>query len=95
MMTTTPGKLNGLTRAANSSGVFTIFAIDHRDAMRAVLDPEDPDGVSDGVLTAMKLEFAEAMGSEASAVLLRHRMLGLRGSAHQRPPTRYIVPCCP
>jgi len=69
-MTTTPGKLNGLTRAANSSGVFTIFAIDHRDAMRAVLDPGDPDGVSDGVLTAMKLEFAGAMGSEASAVLL-------------------------
>jgi tagatose 1,6-diphosphate aldolase len=67
---TTPGKVRGLSQAANDAGVFTIFAIDHRDAMRVVLDPDDPSAVSADTLTSTKLAFVEALCGDASAVLL-------------------------
>ncbi|MFO7699166.1 MAG: hypothetical protein R6W79_00975 [Acidimicrobiia bacterium] len=52
-----PGKVRALTQAANAAGVFTIFAIDHRDAMRAILDPGDPAAVPASTLADRKLEF--------------------------------------
>jgi tagatose 1,6-diphosphate aldolase len=66
----TPGKVRALTQAANDAGVFTIFAIDHRDAMRAILDPGDPAAVPASTLTDLKLEFVRAMSPHASAVLV-------------------------
>jgi tagatose 1,6-diphosphate aldolase len=65
-----PGKVRALTQAANAAGVFTIFAIDHRDAMRAILDPGDPAAVPASTLTDLKLEFVRAMSPHASAVLV-------------------------
>lgn len=69
-MEMTAGKVRGLTAASNDAGVFTIFALDHRDSMRAVLDPDDPAGVPAEVMTATKLELLAGIGDLASAVLL-------------------------
>lgn len=66
----TPGKVRGLTTASNERGVFTIFAIDHRDALRAILDPDAPADVPASVMTATKLEFVRTMSPVASAILL-------------------------
>lgn len=66
----TPGKVRGLATASTSGGIFTILAIDHRDSMRVVLDPEDPFGIPASELTRTKLELLDALGSEATAVML-------------------------
>lgn len=70
MSSLTPGKVRAMTQAANEAGIFTVFAIDHRDAMRSLLDPDDPAGVPASALTEVKLDFVRAMTADASAVLL-------------------------
>ena len=70
MTVVTPGKARALTQASNEHGIFTVFAIDHRDAMRMLLDPDDPAGVPADLLTEVKLDFVRAMNADASAVLL-------------------------
>ncbi len=70
MKTLTPGKIRGLTQASNDVGVFTIFAIDHRDSMRVIINPERPNRVTAKQLTETKLEFVRAMAPSASALLL-------------------------
>ena len=66
----TPGKIRGLTTTSSPSGIFTILAIDHRDSMRVVLDPENPQGIPAGELTATKLWLLEELGKEATGVML-------------------------
>lgn len=66
----TPGKARSLTTAANDRGIFTIFAIDHRDAMRAIIAPDAPASVPASLMTETKLEFVSALSSVASAILL-------------------------
>lgn len=66
----TPGKIRGLATTSSASGVFTILAIDHRDSMRVVLDPDDPDGIPARELTETKLWLLEELGSEATGVML-------------------------
>lgn len=66
----TPGKLRGLATTSSSGGVFTILAIDHRDAMRAVLQPVNPEGVDGRRLTDLKLWLLAALGDVASGILL-------------------------
>jgi tagatose-1,6-bisphosphate aldolase len=66
----TPGKVRGLDQASTEAGVFSVFAIDHRDSMRVVLDPDEPESVPDAVLTDLKLEFTQALAHDASAILL-------------------------
>lgn len=65
----TPGKLRGL-ETTSRRGVFTILAIDHRDSMRVVLNPDDPEGVTPSELTATKLWLLEELGAEATGVML-------------------------
>ncbi len=65
-----PGKVRGLTAAANDRGIFTILAVDHRDSMRVVLQPDDPDGIAPGELTEAKFDLIEGIADLASAVLL-------------------------
>ena len=57
MTSLTPGKARALTQASDERGIFTVFAIDHRDAMRMLLDPDDPSSVPAGLLTKVKLDF--------------------------------------
>lgn len=64
------GKVRALTTASNPAGIFTILAVDHRDAMRVLLDPDQPDKVAASVLTETKLELLAGVADLASAVLL-------------------------
>lgn len=66
----TPGKVRGLAATSTSEGVFCILAIDHRDSLRVVLDPSDPDSIPAGALTEIKLDLLGGLADEASAVML-------------------------
>lgn len=70
MAALTPGKIRGLTTAANPEGLFTILAIDHRDALRVMLRPQDPAAVSSTELTATKLWLLRRLRDLPSAVML-------------------------
>jgi tagatose-1,6-bisphosphate aldolase len=50
--------------------VFTILAVDHRDAMRAMLNRDQPETVPAAQLTEIKLSIVKTIGPFASAVLL-------------------------
>lgn len=64
-----PGKMRRLQRTARD-GLFTVLAIDHRDALRLEFQPDDPEGVDPSVLTAFKLGVVAGLGTRPSAVLL-------------------------
>ena len=66
----TPGKIRGLAATSTPEGIFTILAIDHREAMRAVLDPDHPMAVPAAELTRQKLWLLAELGGEVSAVML-------------------------
>ena len=70
MAVLTPGKIRGLSTASNEDGCFTILAIDHRDAMRVVLRPDDPASVTSQEMTEMKMWLLDSLGSLATAVML-------------------------
>jgi tagatose 1,6-diphosphate aldolase len=66
----TPGKVRGLSATSTREGVFSVLAIDHRDSLRVVLDPSDPEGISASVMTEVKLSLLEGLADQASAVML-------------------------
>ena len=68
--TLSPGKVRGLTAAANPAGIFTILAVDHRDSMRVVLRPDDPDAIAAAELTEAKFDLIGGIADLASAVLI-------------------------
>jgi tagatose-1,6-bisphosphate aldolase len=66
----TPGRARGLQQCALAEGVFAILAADHRDAMRVLINREQPQKVPAEHLTALKLAIVRHLAPEASAVLL-------------------------
>jgi tagatose 1,6-diphosphate aldolase len=64
------GKLRGLRECSASGGTFSLLALDHRNNLRKVLDPENPGSVSDRDLIAFKSEAVAALAPAATAVLL-------------------------
>jgi tagatose-1,6-bisphosphate aldolase len=54
----------------DSSGRFTILALDHRDSLRLAFDPDDPAAVTTDDLVRFKLDVIEAFGDRPSAVML-------------------------
>ncbi|MDW8326385.1 MAG: tagatose 1,6-diphosphate aldolase [Anaerolineales bacterium] len=64
------GVARALQQCATPTGVFTILAADHRDAMRAVVNPAAPPSVSAATLTEIKLDIVRHLAGAASAVLL-------------------------
>jgi len=64
------GTARALQQCATSRGAFTILAADHRDAMRAVINPTAPYSVSAATLTETKLDIVRHLAGAASAVLL-------------------------
>ena len=64
------GRIRALQSASTERGVFTILAVDHRDAMRALLNREHPESVSAMQLTDLKLSIVKGIGPLATAVLL-------------------------
>lgn len=64
------GRTRALQASATARGVFSILAIDHRDAMRVMVNPNAPETVSAERLTEIKLAVVGKLAAEASAVLL-------------------------
>lgn len=69
-MTITPGKVRGLTAASSVDGIFKVLAVDHRDSMRVIIDPQDPSGLSAERLTDAKLGLIRQLAANATAVML-------------------------
>jgi tagatose 1,6-diphosphate aldolase len=64
------GKLRGLQQLANSRGMMTMCAIDHRGALKRALNEEDPARVSYQAIVDFKLDLCQAVAPFASAILL-------------------------
>jgi tagatose 1,6-diphosphate aldolase len=66
----TPGKIRGLAATSSAEGIFRVLALDHRDSMRVVIDPDDPQGISPNDLTNVKLGILRQLGGDATAIML-------------------------
>ena len=64
------GKLRGLQQLADSRGMMTMCAIDHRGALRRALNEKNPDAVSYQAVVDFKLDLCQAVAPFASAILL-------------------------
>ena len=64
------GKLRGLQQLADSRGMMTMCAIDHRGALKRALNEENPDVVDYQDLVDFKLDLCQAVAPFASAILL-------------------------
>lgn len=59
-----------LDRLRHRDGTFRVLAVDHRDSLRAFLDPADPDGVDASRLVAIKRDLVAAVSPVATGVML-------------------------
>lgn len=64
------GKYAALSRASTAAHVFSIMAIDHQDALRQVMRPNDPQSLSYQTLVDFKLAVVEALAPQVSGLLL-------------------------
>jgi tagatose 1,6-diphosphate aldolase len=64
------GKLRGLQQLADSKGIMTMCAIDHRGALKRALNEKNPDAVSYQDIVDFKLDLCQAVAPFASAILL-------------------------
>jgi tagatose 1,6-diphosphate aldolase len=64
------GKLRGLQQLADSKGMMTMCAIDHRGALRRALNERNPVAVSYQDMVDFKLDLCQAVAPFASAILL-------------------------
>ncbi len=69
-MNVSVGKLRGLQQLANSNGMMTMCAIDHRGALRRAMNQNDPAAVSYQDMVNFKLDLCQAVVPFASAILL-------------------------
>ena len=81
------GKVRALQTASTERGVFTILAVDHRDAMRMMLNHRQPETVPAGQLTEIKLSIVKLVGPFATAILLDPvYSMGQAIAQHALPP---------
>jgi tagatose 1,6-diphosphate aldolase len=64
------GKLRGLQQLADSKGMMTMCAIDHRGALRRALNEKNPNVVSYQDMVDFKFDLCQAVAPFASAILL-------------------------
>jgi tagatose 1,6-diphosphate aldolase len=64
------GKVRGLQQVANSKGILTVCAIDHRESLRRALNEKNPEAVSYQQMVDFKLDLVGVVTPFASAVLL-------------------------
>jgi len=64
------GKLRGLQQLADSKGMMTMCAIDHRGALKRALNERNPAAVSYQHIVDFKLDLCQTLGQFASAILL-------------------------
>ena len=70
MSTLSIGKLRGLQQVADSRGILTVCALDHRGSLRRALGEENSNAVSYQDMVDFKLDLCQAVAPFASAVLL-------------------------
>ncbi len=64
------GTLRGLDACASERGTFSILALDHRNNLRRMLDPDDPESVSYEQMVAVKRSIVRAIAPVADGILL-------------------------
>lgn len=64
------GKYRALQQASTSTGLFNVLAIDHQDALRRALNPDDPFSVDDKTMMQFKLDVVSTLIGDVSGVLL-------------------------
>ncbi len=64
------GKLRGMQQLADSKGILTVCAIDHRDSLRQALSKGNPDAVGYQDMVDFKLDLCRVVAPVASAILL-------------------------
>ncbi len=69
-MSLTIGKLRRLQQCSTPDGLFVIVALDHRDDLRRLLKPVEPESLSYAEMAAFKSEVVAALAPVSSAVLL-------------------------
>lgn len=65
-----PGKLRGLEATSTTGHVFSILAIDHLGALSAAIRPENPGGVYNSELAAIKVQLVAWLAGAASGILI-------------------------
>ncbi len=70
MNTLSVGKLRGLQQLADSKGILTVCAIDHRGSLKQALEENKPDSISYQDMVDFKLDLCRAIAPFASAILL-------------------------
>ena len=55
---------------ADADGGIRVVAIDHRDSLRVLLSPKDPDALSATGITSLKIDIAAVLAPLASGVML-------------------------
>jgi tagatose 1,6-diphosphate aldolase len=66
----TIGKIRGIQKLADSSGIFTMCAMDHRGSMKEMINKANPNAVTYEQMVAFKFGLCEALAPHSSAVLL-------------------------
>lgn len=69
-MNLTIGKMRRLQQCSTPDGLFVIAALDHRDDLRRMLKPVEPDSLSYAEMVAFKSEVVQALAPVSSAILL-------------------------
>jgi tagatose-1,6-bisphosphate aldolase len=69
-MEITIGKLRRLQQCSTPDDMFVIMAVDHRDDLRQLLKPAEPESLSYAEMVAFKSEVVRALAPVSSAVLL-------------------------
>lgn len=69
-MSLTIGKMRRLQQCSTPDGLFVIVALDHREDLRRLLKPIEPDSLSYGEMVAFKSEVVQSLSGVVSAVLL-------------------------
>lgn len=59
-----------LVRLVDERGVFRILALDHRDSLRVVIDPDHPERIERDELCALKRDLVSAVSGLVSGVML-------------------------
>lgn len=66
----TPGKLRGLKNISTKEGFFVIAALDHRNSLKKLINPIEPENVPERFIQTIKIEFTKMLSPHSSAVLL-------------------------
>ena len=64
------GTLRGLDACASDKGTFSVLALDHRNNLRRMLGPDDPDAVSYEQMVDVKRAIVRAIAGTADGILL-------------------------